>query len=86
MSNNFGMLAVPVALAVLSYSNSLFGDFVHDDIVAIVRNPDVTSSGGGNVFLNDFWGSPMSSNLSHKSYRPVTTLLFRFARPLSNRT
>jgi hypothetical protein len=66
--------------------NFVPGDFVHDDIVAIVRNPDVTSGdsvggggegGGGGVFLNDFWGSPMASNLSHKSYRPVTTLIFR---------
>lgn len=69
---------IPTALAVLVYSNSLNGDFVHDDIVAIVRNPDVTGiASSGNVFFNDFWGSPMSSNLSHKSYRPITTLLFR---------
>ena len=70
--------------------SSLDGDFVHDDVEAVLRNPDVTSSGGGGgipggghpravteVFANDFWGSPMASNRSHKSYRPLTTLLFR---------
>ena len=83
----------------LSYSNLIFfspcsldGDFVHDDVEAVLRNPDVTSAsgagdgtilGGGHpravteVFANDFWGSPMASNRSHKSYRPLTTLLFR---------
>ena len=76
-------------------SNSLEGDFVHDDVEAVLRNPDVTGAmgaGGGHghraaaaaavtdVFLNDFWGSPMSSNHSHKSYRPLTTLLFRYAQ------
>ena len=84
---------------VSSPSSSLDGDFVHDDVEAVLRNPDVTSAyaaasgaagdgtilgGGGRpprgvaeVFANDFWGSPMASNRSHKSYRPLTTLLFR---------
>ncbi|XP_060800684.1 protein O-mannosyl-transferase TMTC1 [Amyelois transitella] len=62
----------------LSYANSLNGEFVHDDIPAIVSNRDVN---GGNsvvqVFKNDFWGTPMSDPGSHKSYRPLTTLSFR---------
>ena len=60
--------------------NSLDGDFVHDDVEAVLRNPDVTAPDQralADVFANDFWGSPMASNLSHKSYRPLTTLLFR---------
>ncbi len=78
----------PAALAVFAYVNSLDGDFVHDDIVAVLRNPDVTSGlfgrrSGGSVFLNDFWGEPMASNTSHKSYRPVTTLLFRYVQNVS---
>ena len=30
-----------------------------------------------NVFLNDFWGTPMSKEQSHKSYRPLCVLTFR---------
>lgn len=29
------------------------------------------------VFLNDFWGSPLKGADSHKSYRPLTVLTFR---------
>ncbi|CAG0925291.1 unnamed protein product, partial [Notodromas monacha] len=30
-----------------------------------------------NVFINDFWGHRLTSNISHKSYRPLTVLTFR---------
>ncbi|CAF4949186.1 unnamed protein product [Pieris macdunnoughi] len=63
--------------AVLSYINSLNGDFVHDDIPAIVTNSDVTGSSLKQLFLDDFWGTPMVDPHSHKSYRPLTTLSFR---------
>jgi protein O-mannosyl-transferase len=62
----------------LVYSNSLGGDFVHDDLPAIVYNRDVI--GTTSVFdmlLNDFWGMRMRLKESHKSYRPFTTLTFR---------
>ncbi|CAL8104977.1 unnamed protein product [Orchesella dallaii] len=117
-------------LAVGIYLNSLNGEFVHDDIVSIVRNPDVkvyptihssavpptppplptpsstpttvmgagadyenqsdragpgpnnrssvdSLSGWWSLWKNDYWGMPMSSPLSHKSYRPLTVLTFR---------
>jgi hypothetical protein len=32
----------------------------------------------GDVFLHDFWGDDIQSNVSHKSYRPLTVLTFRF--------
>lgn len=35
------ILLTPVCMALMVYINSLHGDFVHDDIPAIVRNPDV---------------------------------------------
>ena len=69
---------LPVVLAVAVYWNSLDGDFVHDDIPAIVTNPDVVGTRSWvQAFKNDFWGSPMASSESHKSYRPLTILLFR---------
>ncbi|KAH8035824.1 hypothetical protein HPB51_008895 [Rhipicephalus microplus] len=72
-------------VAVLCYVNSLDGDFVHDDMVAVVGNPDVTgenrrhaaSSSLSSLWMNDFWGRPMADPRSHKSYRPLTVLTFR---------
>lgn len=31
-----------------------------------------------NLFTNDFWGIPLKRNDSHKSYRPITVLTFRW--------
>ena len=66
-------------LAVACYANSLWGDFVFDDVEAILNNEDVDPfrSGLRQVFQNDFWGTKISSNLSHKSYRPLTVITFR---------
>ena len=67
-----------VVLSILAYMNSSTGHFVHDDIPAIVNNPDVNGKNPlVQVFSNDFWGEPMASMHSHKSYRPLTILLFR---------
>lgn len=64
--------------SVLSYLNSLTGEFVHDDLSAITSNPDVTGSNPlYKLFLNDYWGKPLSHPLSHKSCRPLTILTFR---------
>lgn len=30
-----------------------------------------------NILKNDFWGTNIKSNISHKSYRPVTVFVFR---------
>ncbi len=30
------------------------------------------------LFLNDFWGTPMAQESSHKSYRPLTVLTYRW--------
>ncbi|KAA0190184.1 hypothetical protein HAZT_HAZT005264 [Hyalella azteca] len=45
---------------------------------AIKTNPDVLpSSPILQLFLNDFWGTPLTHSGSHKSYRPLTVLSFR---------
>lgn len=62
----------------LCYSNSLRGEFVHDDVWAIVNNPDVRpGSSLRSIFSNDFWGKRMADNTSHKSYRPLCVLTFK---------
>ncbi|KPP61924.1 transmembrane and TPR repeat-containing protein 3-like [Scleropages formosus] len=60
------------------YWNSLSCGFVFDDVSAILDNKDLRPSTPlVNLFLNDFWGTPMSEERSHKSYRPLTVLTFR---------
>lgn len=73
-----GRCALLAALCVLCYGNSLHGELVHDDVWAIVNNPDVRADSSlGGVFSNDFWGKRMSDNTSHKSYRPLCILTFK---------
>ncbi len=65
-------------LCTLCYYNGLHGQLVHDDIFAIRDNADLRpSTPWTQLFLNDFWGEPMSNPTSHKSYRPITVLTFR---------
>ncbi|KAF7656930.1 hypothetical protein LDENG_00034290 [Lucifuga dentata] len=70
---------VTVALvALLCFINSYDGDFVFDDSEAIVNNKDLRPGTPlNNIWHNDFWGTNLSSNSSHKSYRPLTVLTFR---------
>ncbi|KAF1372685.1 hypothetical protein PFLUV_G00268490 [Perca fluviatilis] len=73
-----GRYAVLAALCVLCYGNSLHGELVHDDVWAIINNPDVRpGSSLRNIFSNDFWGKRMADNTSHKSYRPLCILTFK---------
>ena len=65
-------------LSVGCFAVTYDGDFVFDDSEAIVGNQDlVPSSPLSNIIHNDFWGKKLDSKLSHKSYRPLTTLTFR---------
>uniref|UniRef100_M4AG21 dolichyl-phosphate-mannose--protein mannosyltransferase n=1 Tax=Xiphophorus maculatus TaxID=8083 RepID=M4AG21_XIPMA len=76
-----GPVQAKVAVAVvalLCFINSYDGEFVFDDSEAIVNNKDLKPTTPlSNIWRNDFWGSNLSSNSSHKSYRPLTVLTFR---------
>lgn len=61
----------------LPFMFTLHGDFVFDDSEAIIKNKDVVSESWMDAFNNDFWGTDIKSNLSHKSYRPLTIISFR---------
>jgi protein O-mannosyl-transferase len=74
--------ALVVALAVVVHLNALPNDFAYDDLFAITRNGDVTTSPLSDIFVHDFWGQDITRNDSHKSYRPVTTLSFRLSNAL----
>ncbi|XP_027709912.1 protein O-mannosyl-transferase TMTC4 isoform X2 [Vombatus ursinus] len=66
------------------FAHSYDGDFVFDDSEAIVNNKDLRAETPlGDLWHHDFWGSKLSSNTSHKSYRPLTVLTFRINYYLS---
>lgn len=67
------------ALTTIAYYYACQCDLVFDDISAIKDNKDLRpASPLRNIFLNDFWGTPMRKEQSHKSYRPLTVLTFRW--------
>ncbi|XP_052784495.1 protein O-mannosyl-transferase TMTC4-like [Mya arenaria] len=71
---------ISVTCFVITYN----GDFVFDDSEAIVGNKDLLPDTPiANVFSNDFWGKKLDSKTSHKSYRPLTTLTFRWSYALA---
>ncbi|XP_055629787.1 protein O-mannosyl-transferase Tmtc3-like [Toxorhynchites rutilus septentrionalis] len=79
MSSHHLYGALIALTCVLCYHNSLNCGFVFDDISAIKENRDLRPhSSIKNVFLNDFWGTPMHKEQSHKSYRPLCVLTFRW--------
>ncbi|GFT46833.1 protein O-mannosyl-transferase TMTC3 [Nephila pilipes] len=70
--------AILVSLVALCYRNSLWGDMVFDDVAAVRDNRDLRPHTPlANLFRNDFWGTPLHKEQSHKSYRPLTVLSFR---------
>jgi tetratricopeptide (TPR) repeat protein len=71
---------VVTAVAVLCYTSALSGELIFDDEAAITENRDVTDADAvplRALLEHDFWGEPMASATSHKSWRPLTTLTFR---------
>eukprot|EP00941_MAST-03F_sp_MAST-3F-sp1_P001734 g1734.t1 len=65
-------------IAVLCHYNSVPGEFIYDDFPAILKNPDTTGGRPLSALLShDFWGYPISSVYSHKSWRPLTVLTYR---------
>ncbi|XP_053563785.1 protein O-mannosyl-transferase TMTC4 [Bombina bombina] len=65
-------------LAFVCFTNSYNGNFVFDDSEAIINNKDIRGETPlSDLWLHDFWGTKLSSNASHKSYRPLTVLTFR---------
>ena len=71
------------AVAVAAYINGAYGDWLDDDPLAIVDNPDVQGTRTlRELWSNDFWGTPMADPTSHLSFRPLTILSFRVQRAL----
>lgn len=67
-----------LATSFLLYIRIFSAEFAYDDHHAIVHNPDVRGECTlMDILYHDFWGTLLDSDMSHKSWRPLTTLLFR---------
>lgn len=76
---------VVFVFAVACFMNSYHGDFVFDDSEAILSNNDLKPETPlSDLFVHDFWGSKLDSKTSHKSYRPLTVLTFRWGSDYDN--
>ncbi|XP_077516142.1 protein O-mannosyl-transferase TMTC4-like [Amblyomma americanum] len=74
---HFGPCLV-VGASLACFAHSLAGDFVFDDTEAVVHNVDVQPEAPlRRIFEDDFWGTQLQAESSHKSYRPLTTLTFK---------
>src|SRR5262245_44862891 len=66
-------------LGCMAYANSLGGDFVFDDIPAVVSKPDLRSGENlGRAFTTDVWAFRERAGMAHAPpplpyYRPVIT-------------
>lgn len=70
---------VCTAVAVGLYVNTLDADFCYDDSRAIKTNQDLLpETPWTNILYDDFWGTLLTHSGSHKSFRPLCTLSFRF--------
>jgi tetratricopeptide (TPR) repeat protein len=75
-------------VAILAYCDDkpLRGSWVYDDAGSVKKNVVVSGQVPLREVVNrDFWGTPMSQSQSHKSFRPVTTLTFRWNQVLAER-
>jgi len=70
--------------SILCNISAIDGNFVFDDIEAVVNNRDVNSDVNlSELFKHDFWGAKLSQKSSHKSYRPLAIVAFRFLKFIS---
>ena len=70
-----------LVIAMLLYCFTLRAGWAIDDKKAILNNPDIVGQQPA-ILSNDYWGMPMSSPKSHKSYRPITILSFKLDHSL----
>lgn len=68
-----------IALAAYWNETALHGPFMYDDVASLQTNAVVQGQvPWTEVMTRDFWGNPLQESRSHKSYRPLTTLTFRW--------
>lgn len=69
MASSVAVSSVIFFTCLACYYNSLYCDFVFDDISAIKDNRDLKPQTPiWNIFYNDFWGTPMHKVMSYIIY------------------
>lgn len=69
MAQQHVLSAIVLATSIICYYNSCYCGFVFDDISAIKDNRDLRPHTPlKNVFLNDFWGTPMHKVMSTENH------------------
>jgi hypothetical protein len=72
-------ILIVAGVAGVCYHNILGNKFAYDDDGTVVQHPFILKETSlSDYFTHDFWGTPMERDDSHKSYRPVTTLTYRW--------
>ena len=66
-----------VAVVALVYAEALSGGVVYDDAECLNHGAVTGELGLWSLFTTDFWGKDLGHVESHRSWRPLTTLLFR---------
>jgi len=64
-------------VALVVYSNSLFGELVYDDASCLGHGAVTGKASLLSLFATDFWGKDLAHVESHRSWRPLTTFVFR---------
>jgi len=68
-----------IAIAAYWNQDALRGKWVYDDAGSVAKNVVVNGQvPWQDAFKRDFWGTPMTEPASHKSFRPITTLTFKW--------
>jgi hypothetical protein len=77
--------ALPALLPAALFACTLSFGYTFDDRAAVRDQPDVSNPASPYwaLWTHDFWGAPVASALSNKSWRPLTTSAFRFVRVLA---
>ena len=78
--NTAALYALLVALCVTAFYPSIFHEFTFDDHLAIESNPDVNGANSDvhSLWLHDIWGKDLAAQDSHRSYRPLLIMIFRY--------
>lgn len=76
---------LPCSAALALFSRCVSQDYTFDDRAAVRDNPDVSDASRSlsHLLVGDFWGTPARSSLSNKSWRPLTTGVYRLVRVLT---
>lgn len=80
-----------ISSIVIIFGYCIGSNFIYDDHVAIVKNADLNLfkenySINIELFKHDFWGNDITDHSSHKSYRPLTVIVFGLIRKFSDST